>query len=76
MIIFTNRSAILSIPFNEMTLFTIYNNDLNTCAYSYERISDKYFIQALLLLVNEKPNVQASLKHWVPLVITVLFTNL
>tara|TARA_R110002051_G_scaffold24997_2_gene61428 strand:+ start:10677 stop:10856 length:180 start_codon:yes stop_codon:yes gene_type:complete len=55
----------LSIPFNEMTLFTIYKNDSNAFAYTYKRANDKYFIQTLLLRVNEKPNVQESLKHWI-----------
>tara|TARA_R100000935_G_scaffold938_3_gene3174 strand:- start:2543 stop:2722 length:180 start_codon:yes stop_codon:yes gene_type:complete len=54
----------LSIPFNEMTLFTIYKNDSNAFAYAYKRANDKYFIQTLLLRVNEKSNVQESLKHW------------
>ncbi|OXL25163.1 hypothetical protein CAN34_04770 [Psychrobacter sp. DAB_AL32B] len=66
----------LSIPFNEMTLFTIYKNDSNTFADGYKRTNDKYFIQTLLLRVNEKPNVQESLKHWVFMVITILIAKL
>ena len=59
-----------------MTLFTIYKNDSNTFAYGYKRTNDKYFIQTLLLLVNEKPNVQKLVKHRVLLVMIILIDNL